>query len=230
MSTLGILPHQISASTLRKTRRIHRTSGGSRSSSSIVSSASPAPSATPVMVFREVLRPAEAEGDNRMGRREAIGLGFCLNAFLLLRAAAAADEETCSLTTSPSGLAFCDRVVGDGPAAEKGLLIKAHYVGKLEGGKVFDSSYSRGSLSPSASALARPCYLCYIVLGQVIKGWDQGILGDEGIPPMLSGGKRTLRIPPELGYGARGAGCRGGSCIIPPGATLFFEVEFLGKA
>ncbi|CAA7405539.1 unnamed protein product [Spirodela intermedia] len=219
MSTLGILPHQISASTLRKTRPIHRTSGGSRSSSSIVSSASPAPSATPVMVFREVLRPAEAEGDNRMGRREAIGLGFCLNAFLLLRGAAAADEETCSLTTSPSGLAFCDRVVGDGPAAEKGLLIKAHYVGKLEGGKVFDSSYSRG----------KPLTF-RIGVGEVIKGWDQGILGDEGIPPMLSGGKRTLRIPPELGYGARGAGCRGGSCIIPPGATLFFEVEFLGKA
>lgn len=130
MSTLGLLPHQISASALRKARPIRRTSGGSRSSSSVVCSASPSPSPapTPVMVFREELRPTEEERSSGIGRREAIGLGVCLNAFLLLRGAAAgpaaADEGACSLTASPSGLAFCDRVVGDGPAAAKGQLIK----------------------------------------------------------------------------------------------------------
>ncbi|XP_078433633.1 peptidyl-prolyl cis-trans isomerase FKBP13, chloroplastic-like [Wolffia australiana] len=159
--------------------------------------------------------------DSTLTRRDVFGLAAGLNAFLLLRnaAPAMAEEGPCSFSLSPSGLAFCDKVVGAGEAAAKGQLIKAHYVGKLEDGKVFDSSYSRG----------KPLTF-RIGVGEVIKGWDQGILGDEGVPPMLSGGKRTLKIPPELGYGARGAGCRGGSCVIPPGATLLFEVEFLGKA
>ncbi|XVE99356.1 hypothetical protein REPUB_Repub03eG0191000 [Reevesia pubescens] len=65
---------------------------------------------------------------------------------------------------------------------------------------------------------------------KVIKGWDQGILGGDGVPPMLAGGKRTLRLPPELKYGKRGAGCKGGSCIIPPDSVLLFDVEFIGKA
>ncbi|KAK9265481.1 hypothetical protein L1049_012447 [Liquidambar formosana] len=60
----------------------------------------------------------------------------------------------------------------------------------------------------------------------VIKGWDQGILGSDGVPPMLAGGK----LPPELGYGMRGAGCKGGSCIIPPDSALLFDVGFIGKA
>ncbi|PNY01794.1 peptidyl-prolyl cis-trans isomerase chloroplastic-like, partial [Trifolium pratense] len=64
----------------------------------------------------------------------------------------------------------------------------------------------------------------------VIKGWDEGILGGDGIPPMLTGGKRTLKLPPELGYGSRGAGCRGGSCVIPPDSVLLFDVEFVSKA
>uniref|UniRef100_A0A0F7GZ64 peptidylprolyl isomerase n=1 Tax=Masdevallia picturata TaxID=125444 RepID=A0A0F7GZ64_9ASPA len=128
-------------------------------------------------------------------------------------------EPDCPLTVSPSGLAFCDRVVGSGAEATKGLLIKAHYVGRLENGMVFDSSYDRG----------RPITF-RVGVGEVIKGWDQGILGVEGIPPMLAGGKRTLKLPPELGYGMRGAGCKGGSCIIPPYSTLLFDVEFIGKA
>lgn len=99
-----------------------------------------------------------------------------------------------------------------------------------------------------------------ILLHQVIKGWDQGIVGGEGIPPMLagtsntepsndyrlafaelhsvrgyvsSGGKRTLKLPPALAYGEKGAGCRGWeptSCVIPPNSTLLFDVEYVGRA
>ncbi|KAG0451694.1 hypothetical protein HPP92_026050 [Vanilla planifolia] len=129
------------------------------------------------------------------------------------------EPQDCHLTLAPSGLSFCDLVVGSGAGASKGQLIKAHYVGRLENGKVFDSSYGRG----------KPLTF-RVGVGEVIKGWDQGILGGEGIPPMLAGGKRTLKLPPELGYGTRGAGCRGGTCIIPPDSTLLFDVEFLGKA
>nr|1U79_A Chain A, FKBP-type peptidyl-prolyl cis-trans isomerase 3 [Arabidopsis thaliana]1U79_B Chain B, FKBP-type peptidyl-prolyl cis-trans isomerase 3 [Arabidopsis thaliana]1U79_C Chain C, FKBP-type peptidyl-prolyl cis-trans isomerase 3 [Arabidopsis thaliana]1U79_D Chain D, FKBP-type peptidyl-prolyl cis-trans isomerase 3 [Arabidopsis thaliana]1U79_E Chain E, FKBP-type peptidyl-prolyl cis-trans isomerase 3 [Arabidopsis thaliana]1Y0O_A Chain A, FKBP-type peptidyl-prolyl cis-trans isomerase 3 [Arabido len=129
------------------------------------------------------------------------------------------ETTSCEFSVSPSGLAFCDKVVGYGPEAVKGQLIKAHYVGKLENGKVFDSSYNRG----------KPLTF-RIGVGEVIKGWDQGILGSDGIPPMLTGGKRTLRIPPELAYGDRGAGCKGGSCLIPPASVLLFDIEYIGKA
>ncbi|XP_047332756.1 peptidyl-prolyl cis-trans isomerase FKBP13, chloroplastic-like [Impatiens glandulifera] len=158
-------------------------------------------------------------------RREAIGLGFSLPiADFLFRqqseeAVAADSKLQCELTGSPSGLAYCDIVVGFGPEALKGQLIKAHYVGKLDNGTVFDSSYNRGK--PLTFRLGA---------GEVIKGWDEGILGGNGIPPMLTGGKRILRIPADLGYGMRGAGCRGGSCIIPPDSVLIFDVEFIGKA
>ncbi|BBN01301.1 peptidylprolyl isomerase [Marchantia polymorpha subsp. ruderalis] len=122
-------------------------------------------------------------------------------------------------TVAPSGLAFCDTSIGSGIEAQKGMLIKAHYTGKLENGTVFDSSYNRG----------KPLTF-RVGVGEVIRGWDQGIQGAEGIPAMLAGGKRTLRIPSNLAYGERGAGCRGGSCIIPPNSTLIFDVEFVGKA
>ncbi|VVB08076.1 unnamed protein product [Arabis nemorensis] len=130
-----------------------------------------------------------------------------------------AETSSCEFSVSPSGLAFCDKVIGYGPEAVKGQLIKAHYVGKLENGKVFDSSYNRG----------KPLTF-RVGVGEVIKGWDQGILGSDGIPPMLTGGKRTLKIPPELAYGDRGAGCKGGSCLIPPASVLLFDIEFIGKA
>ncbi|KAG5228090.1 FKBP-type peptidyl-prolyl cis-trans isomerase family protein [Salix suchowensis] len=155
-------------------------------------------------------------------RREAIGLGFCtgfLDVLLQQQLTATAEEAPCELTVAPSGLAFCDRIVGTGPEAVKGQLIKAHYVGKLVSGKIFDSSYNRG----------KPLTF-RVGVGEVIKGWDQGILGGDGIPPMLAGGKRKLKLPPELAYGMRGAGCKGGSCIIPPDAVLLFDVEFIGKA
>ncbi|KAK9267269.1 hypothetical protein L1049_009691 [Liquidambar formosana] len=155
-------------------------------------------------------------------RREAIGFGLCfglVDVLLQPEPTAAAEAAPCELTVAPSGLAFCDKVMGTGPEAVKGQLIKAHYVGKLENGKIFDSSYNRG----------KPLTF-RVGVGEVIKGWDQGILGGDGVPPMLAGGKRTLKLPPELGYGMRGAGCKGGSCIIPPDSVLLFDVEFIGKA
>ena len=115
-------------------------------------------------------------------------------------------------TTTPSGLIVDDVVVGAGKTAAAGQQVSVHYTGWLlfggEKGKKFDSSKDRGD--PFGFALGG---------GQVIKGWDEGVQG------MKVGGKRTLTIPPELGYGARGAGG-----VIPPNATLIFEVELRGVA
>jgi FKBP-type peptidyl-prolyl cis-trans isomerase len=99
-----------------------------------------------------------------------------------------------------------DLVVGTGAEAMKGKLVSVHYTGWLTDGKKFDSSKDHGQ--PFQFALGR---------GQVIQGWDDGVQG------MKVGGKRKLTIPPELGYGAQGAGG-----VIPPGASLVFEVELLG--
>ena len=122
------------------------------------------------------------------------------------------------LTRSESGLEFCDVKEGDGDTPVKGAFIKVHYSGRLDSDSAsgtFDSSYDRG----------RPLGFA-VGTGQVIKGWDQGILGDgKKVPGMKPGGKRQLVIPPGLGYGERGAG--GG--IIPPNATLYFDVEYLGR-
>lgn len=120
-------------------------------------------------------------------------------------AASAADT-----VTTPSGLKYKDEVVGTGPAPKDGQSVNVHYTGWLdEGGKPgkkFDSSRDRGQ------AFSFP-----LGQGRVIKGWD------EGVATMKVGGRRILTIPPELGYGARGAGG-----IIPPNATLIFDVELLG--
>ena len=94
---------------------------------------------------------------------------------------------------------------GTGAQAEAGKTVSVHYEGKLLDGTVFDSSYKRGT--PIDFKLG---------VGQVIKGWD------EGIALMKVGGKAQLNIPPELGYGARGAGG-----VIPPNATLAFDVELV---
>lgn len=156
-------------------------------------------------------------------RRDVLGLGCLVGSGLAMLTeethVAGAQDGSCELAFSPSGLGYCDTLIGTGIEASQGLLIKAHYTGKLENGNVFDSSYGRGK--PLSFRVG---------VGEVIKGWDRGILGGDGIPPMLSGGKRTLKIPPELGYGVRGAGCRGGSCVIPPNSVLLFDVEFVGKA
>jgi FKBP-type peptidyl-prolyl cis-trans isomerase len=105
-----------------------------------------------------------------------------------------------------SGLQYFDVETGQGAVATAGKTVTVHYTGTLRGGKKFDSSVDRDE--PFAFNLG---------VGQVIKGWDEGVAG------MRIGGKRKLIIPPELGYGTRGAGS-----VIPPGATLFFEVELLG--
>jgi FKBP-type peptidyl-prolyl cis-trans isomerase FkpA len=99
-----------------------------------------------------------------------------------------------------------DLVVGQGDTAAKGQRVSVHYTGWLTDGRKFDSSKDRNQ--PFQFALGH---------GEVIRGWDQGVEG------MKVGGTRKLTIPPEMGYGARGAGG-----VIPPNATLVFEVELLG--
>ena len=114
------------------------------------------------------------------------------------------------MNTTPSGLQYIDHVVGDGATAAAGQHVSVHYTGWLyqdgEQGAKFDSSRDRND--PFDFPLGA---------GMVIKGWDEGVQG------MHIGGQRTLIIPPELGYGARGAGG-----VIPPNATLKFDVELLG--
>ncbi len=104
-----------------------------------------------------------------------------------------------------SGLKYDDLIEGDGAAAAAGQRVMVHYTGWLMDGRKFDSSVDRAD--PFTFALGA---------GQVIRGWDEGVQG------MKIGGKRKLTIPPQLGYGARGAGG-----VIPPNATLVFEVELL---
>ena len=104
-----------------------------------------------------------------------------------------------------SGLEYIEVEAGTGAQAEAGKTVSVHYTGKLQDGKVFDSSISRGE--PITFPLGR---------GRVIKGWD------EGIALMKVGGKAQLVIPPHLAYGESGAGG-----IIPPNATLVFDVELV---
>jgi FKBP-type peptidyl-prolyl cis-trans isomerase FkpA len=116
------------------------------------------------------------------------------------------------MPTLPSGLQYEDTVAGSGAEAAVGQRVKVHYTGWLhdptaanQRGKKFDSSKDRGD--PFAFPLGA---------GHVIRGWDEGVLG------MKVGGTRVLTIPADLGYGARGAGG-----VIPPNATLVFEVDLL---
>ena len=108
--------------------------------------------------------------------------------------------------TTPSGLKYTDHVVGEGDAPSKGTKVTVHYTGRLTDGKKFDSSVDRGQ--PFSFTIG---------VGQVIQGWDEGVM------TMKVGGKRTLTIPSGLGYGSRGAGD-----VIPPHADLVFDVELLG--
>ena len=113
--------------------------------------------------------------------------------------------ENDNTVTTPSGLQYTDHAEGDGDTAETGNRVSVHYTGWLTDGTKFDSSLDRNQ--PFAFNLGA---------GQVIAGWDEGVRG------MKVGGKRKLTIPSDLGYGAAGAGG-----VIPPDATLVFEVELL---
>lgn len=123
---------------------------------------------------------------------------------------AAKEGKTSKMIKTPSGLQFEDTVVGTGASPKPGQTCVMHYTGWLwengAKGKKFDSSVDRG----------QP-FEFQIGLGMVIKGWDEGVM------TMKVGGKRTLLIPASLGYGSRGAGG-----VIPPNATLVFDVELLG--
>jgi peptidylprolyl isomerase len=135
----------------------------------------------------------------------AATLGVAITGVLALSETAAAQDPV----TTPSGLKYIDTKAGTGASPKTGQTCVMHYTGWLyENGKKgakFDSSLDRGAP-----------FEFPIGTGRVIKGWD------EGVATMKVGGKRTLIIPPELGYGARGAGG-----VIPPNATLLFDVELL---
>jgi FKBP-type peptidyl-prolyl cis-trans isomerase len=111
-----------------------------------------------------------------------------------------------TMVTTASGLQYEDIVVGEGASPTPGAEVTVHYTGTLTDGTKFDSSVDRG----------KP-FVFPIGMGRVIKGWDEGVM------TMKIGGRRKLVIPSDLGYGSRGAGG-----VIPPNATLVFDVELLG--
>ena len=145
----------------------------------------------------------------RATRVEKLTLGLCV----VITCALLWTSQTMSAAkvTTSSGLQYVDLTVGNGDVAKAGEQVSVHYTGWLQNpdgskGRKFDSSKDRGQ--PFQFALGQ---------GQVIKGWDEGVQG------MKVGGVRELIIPPALGYGQQGAGG-----VIPPNATLIFEVELLG--
>jgi len=140
----------------------------------------------------------------------AVTAALAIGSAILPANHAIAETQGSKMTTTPSGLQYEDTQVGTGATPETGQICVMNYTGWLyvdgKKGAKFDSSLDRGTP-----------FEFPIGTGRVIKGWD------EGVASMKVGGKRTLIIPPALGYGARGAGG-----VIPPNATLIFDVELLG--
>ncbi len=125
--------------------------------------------------------------------------------FIIAFAGGCNKDMTGTEQTTASGLKYTDEVVGTGETPKSGQTVSVHYTGTLTDGKKFDSSRDRN----------QPIVFT-IGVGQVIKGWDEGIM------TMKVGGKRKLSIPPDLAYGSSGAGG-----VIPPNATLLFDVELV---
>jgi len=145
----------------------------------------------------------------RTSQLRKLVLGLCVGIACVLFGSS--QTMSAEKVTTPSGLQYVDLKVGTGDVAKAGDQVSVHYTGWLQKpdgskGQKFDSSKDRGQ--PFQFGLGQ---------GQVIKGWDEGVQG------MKVGGERELIIPPALGYGARGAGG-----VIPPNATLIFDVELLG--
>jgi peptidylprolyl isomerase len=136
-------------------------------------------------------------------KQELVMISLLLGAIAFFAVTASHAGET---TTTPSGLKIEFINQGNGPKPQKGQVIEAHYTGTLENGTKFDSSRDRGT------PLAFP-----VGVGKVIPGWDEGLM------LMKVGDRAKLTIPPKLGYGAEGAGG-----VIPPNATLIFDVELVG--
>ena len=158
-------------------------------------------------------RGAEPGGAEARARADAVGepLETEQAASAEPLADAAPATAVCEYVGAPSGLRWCDERTGTGDAARPGETRRFKYVGSLqEGGPAFDSSLAA---------------TFEVGTGKLIRGWDEGVVGSAGggPPAMRAGGLRRLVVPPELGYGERGAG--GG--VIPPNSTLFFSVELL---
>lgn len=165
----------------------------------------PAPAAAPA-----IASPLELDPDDTnpalftMAPAESAAAGAASDPTLASAAALGGEMAAPKERVTASGLRVTDLVVGEGAEASAGETVVVDYRGTLTNGKEFDSSYGRGPFSFPLGG------------GRVIAGWDEGVAG------MRVGGKRRLVIPPDLAYGSRGAGG-----VIPPDATLIFEVELV---
>ncbi|MBD2180678.1 FKBP-type peptidyl-prolyl cis-trans isomerase [Planktothrix sp. FACHB-1355] len=166
-----------------------------------------------IVVFAQILSPEKTANASELTPTQPTITRSAINQTLVADNTMSSAEKPASneeagngkVVTTESGLKYIDLVEGTGAIPKTGQTVIVHYTGTLEDGSQFDSSRDRNQ--PFSFPLGR---------GRVIKGWD------EGISTMRVGGRRQLIIPAELGYGSRGAGG-----VIPPNATLIFDVELL---